>query len=381
MTMGVGEEVWERFGHNAIVVEDHSQGTAIAYNYGMFSFRTENFVLRFIQGRLDYWMAAEEAEAELPKYRADRRSVYLQRLNLSPAERVELRNFLEWNVQPENTYYHYDYYRDNCSTRVRDALDRILKGRIQAQSQQPAAGNFRFHTLRLVAANPFLYLGLGLIEGQPVDRPNTRWEEMFLPLKFRDYLRDVRVTDSTGAQVPLVVREDTLYQSNAFPVPDSPPNWLLPLFLLGALLGGLFYWGGSRGRAGAARYALLVGGSSWALLTGVAGAIMVGLWAFTDHAVAASNENVLQCSLLALALTFLLPVAMGDRPWALRGAKVVALLIAGLSLLGVVLKVLPCFSQANWPVLALFVPANLGLAAGVRAWVTSSVIPTEARNP
>ena len=252
---------------------------------------------------------------------------------------------------------------------------------MQAQFQVPASGNFRFHTQRLVAANPFLYLGLDLIEGQPVDRANTRWEEMFLPLKFRDYLRDVKVTDSTGAEVPLVAREDTLFQSNAFPVPDSPPNWLLPLFLLGALLGGLFYWGGSKGRAGAARYALLVGGSFWALLTGVAGAIMVGLWAFTDHAVAARNENVLQCSLLALLLTVLLPFAMGDRPWALRGARAVALLIAGLSLLGVLLKVLPWFSQANWPVLALFVPANLGLAAGVSAWVTSSVIQSAARNP
>lgn len=369
MTMGVGKEVWERFGHNAIVVEDRSRGTAIAYNYGMFSFRQKNFILRFIQGRMDYWMAADAAADEVPKYRYARRSVWRQELNLSPAERLALRDFLEWNALDENKFYHYDYYLDNCSTRVRDALDRILKGRIQAQSQQPASGNFRFHTLRLVAANPFLYLGLGLIEGQPVDRPSTRWDEMFLPLKLREHLREVTVTDSTGASVPLVTREDTLYLSNAFPVPDAPPNWLLPLVVIGALLGGLFYWGGRKGRAGGARFALLVGGSFWALLTGIAGAIMVGLWAFTDHAVAARNENLLQCSLLGLLLSVLLPFAMGDRPWALRGAKVVAFLMAGMSVLGVLLKVLPWFSQANWPVLALFVPANLGLAAGAKAWV------------
>lgn len=370
MTMGVGAEVWERFGHNAIVVEDRSRGTSIAYNYGMFSFRQENFVLRFIQGRMDYWMAGYPAEDEVPRYREMRRSVWRQELNLPPADRLALRDFLEWNARPENRFYHYDYYLDNCSTRVRDALDRVLHGALEAQFQGPASGNFRFHTQRLVAANPFLYVGLALIEGQPVDRPNTRWEEMFLPLKVRDYLRTATITDSTGAKVPLVTREDTLYESTAFPVPDAPPNWLLPLFLIGSAIGGLFWWGGSRGRTSApARYTLLVGGSFYALLTGVAAAIMAGLWAFTDHAVAGRNENVLQCSLVALLLTVALPFAIGDRPWALRWARGLALLIGGLSLAGVVFKVLPLFSQANWPVLALFVPANVGLAAGVVAWV------------
>jgi hypothetical protein len=369
MTMGVGAEVWERFGHNAIVVEDRSNGTSLAYNYGMFSFRQENFILRFVQGRMDYWMAGYPAEDELPRYRAMRRSVWRQELNLSPAERLELKHFLEWNALDDNKFYRYDYYLDNCSTRVRDALDRILQGGLQSQMQAPASGNFRFHTLRLVAANPFLYLGLGLIEGQPVDRPNTRWEEMFLPLKLRDYLRTATIKDSTGAAVPLVKHEETLYESTAFPAPDAPPNWLLPLFVSGALLGGLFWWGGAKGReSAAARYSLLIGGSFWALITGLAGAIMAGLWAFTDHAVAANNENVLQCSLAGLVLAVALPFAVGDRGWGLRWARGLAFLIGALSLAGVVLKVLPWFHQANWPVLALFVPANFGLAAGVVAW-------------
>ncbi len=380
MTMGVGAEVWERFGHNAIVVEDRSRGTAIAYNYGMFSFRQENFVLRFIQGRMDYWMAGYPVADEVPRYRGMRRSIWRQELNLTPTERAEMRDFLEWNARDENKFYRYDYYLDNCSTRVRDALDRILHGALKAQSAGTASGNFRFHTLRLVAANPFLWLGLGLIEGQPVDRPNTRWEEMFLPLKLRDYLREVTVKDSAGTTMPLVVREETLYQSTAFPVPEAPPNWQLPLLGIGALLGALFWWGGTRGRAAApARYALLVGGSFWALLTGVAGTIMVGLWAFTDHAVAARNENVLQCSLVALVLAAALPFAVGDRDWGGRWARGAALLIGGLSLAGVLLKLLPGFHQANWPVLAVLVPANLGLVAGVLAWTRPSEPSLRAR--
>jgi hypothetical protein len=370
MTMGVGAEVWERFGHNAIIVEDRSRGTAIAYNYGMFSFRQESFLLRFVQGRMEYWMAGYPAGDELPRYRAQRRSVWRQELNLTPAQRVELRDFLAWNALDDNKFYRYDYYRDNCSTRVRDAIDQVVGGAVQAASRGPGNGDYRFHTLRLVAANRPLYLGLALIEGQPVDRPITRWDEMFLPVKLRDYLRDVKVPDSSGALVPLVKREETLYESQAYPVPDVPPSWGLAFLAIGAVMGGGFWWGGSNGRSRApARALLLVGGSFWALLTGVAGTIMAGMWAFTDHAVAARNENVLQCSVAALVLAVVLPFALGDRPWALRTARGFALLVGGFSLLGLLLKALPWFGQLNWQVLALFVPANLGLMAGVLAWV------------
>jgi len=369
MTMGVGAEVWERFGHNAIVVEDRSRGTAIAYNYGMFSFRQQNFVLRFVQGRMDYWMAGYPAEDEVPRYRAAGRSVWRQELNLTPAQRIALRDFLTWNAQDDNKFYRYDYYRDNCSTRVRDVIDRTVGGAVKAQSGEPAGGNYRFHTLRLVAANRLLYLGLALIEGQPVDRPITRWDEMFLPLKLRDYLRDVRVPDSAGAMVPLVKNEETLYESHAYPVPDTPPRWGLALLAIGTVMGMAFWWGGFSGRRRrVARALLLVGGSFWALVTGVAGLIMAGMWAFTDHAVAGGNENVLQCSVAALGLAAVLPFALGDRPWALRTARGFALLVGGLSLLGLLIKLLPWFVQANGQVLALFVPANLGLMAGILGW-------------
>ena len=129
MTMGAGAEVWERFGHNAIVVEDRRLGSSVAYNYGMFSFRQENFLLRFLQGRMMYWMAGiSTPKASCPSTATLQRSVWQQELNLTPAQRLALRDFLEWNARKENRFYRYDYYRDNCSTRVRDAIDRVLGG-------------------------------------------------------------------------------------------------------------------------------------------------------------------------------------------------------------------------------------------------------------
>src|SRR5690606_31665962 len=115
LTMGVGAEVWERFGHNAIVVEDRAQGTSLAYNYGMFSFTQENFVLRFVQGRMTYWMEGFDTERDLARYVRRKRSVWQQELDLTPAERVAMRDALAWNAREENRYYKYDYYLDNCS--------------------------------------------------------------------------------------------------------------------------------------------------------------------------------------------------------------------------------------------------------------------------
>jgi hypothetical protein len=369
MTMGVGAEVWERFGHNAIIVEDRSRAESTAYNYGMFSFRQENFLLRFIQGRMWYWMEGYPAQLELPRYRAAGRSVWRQELNLLPAQRLALRDFLEWNARDENKFYRYDYYRDNCSTRVRDAIDRAVQGALAAQLQGPASGTYRFHTLRLNTNNKLLYIGLALVEGQGADRPITQWEETFLPLKLREHLRLVRVPDSTGALVPLVKSEETLYQSPRFPVPDAPPNWVPEFLLLGLVVGGLFWWGGAIGRGNRfARGTLLLGGTFWALLSGLAGLILVGMWAFTDHAIAARNENVLQCTILALALAPTLPFLLRGRAWALGSGRTLALAIGVLSALGLALKVLPPFYQVNGQILALFVPANLGLMAGVGRW-------------
>jgi len=131
VTMGPGERVWERFGHNALWVRDSVTGFDRVYNYGMFSFQQEGYVGRFLQGRLLYWMKGFESAPHFAAYVAADRSLWVQELNLTPEQRAELADFLAWNDTPENRFYRYDYYLDNCSTRIRDAIDRVLGGRIR----------------------------------------------------------------------------------------------------------------------------------------------------------------------------------------------------------------------------------------------------------
>jgi uncharacterized protein DUF4105 len=377
MTMGVGAESWERFGHNAIVVEDRSRGTKVSYNYGMFSFRQENFLLRFAQGRMLYWVDSMDTDWDVERYRAAHRSVWLQELNLSPAQRVALRDFLEWNVRPENRFYRYDYYRDNCSTRVRDAVDRVVGGAFKAATDTLATGvTYRFHTQRLNTNNPFLYTGLLLAVGQGGDRQLSAWDEMFLPLKLRQHLRLVRVADSTGAQVPLVRSERTVYESSSYPVPERKPDWRPGYLAVGLVLAALLAASGLRWAGTAAGRVTLLGlGGLWVVVSGVGGGILAMLWGFTDHVIASVNENVLQLDPLTLLLLVLLPLGLARGGAWLERAERVALVVAGLSAMGVLLKLLPPFHQANGEILALAVPLNLGLALGLRGW-TRSVRPT-----
>jgi hypothetical protein len=128
VTVGPGDAVWERFGHNYIWVQDPARGIDLAYNYGMFDFGQENFFANFARGRMMYWMAALDPYLSLEHYSGQNRTIWIQELDLTAEQATALRDFLVWNERPENRNYRYDYYRDNCSTRVRDALDRAATG-------------------------------------------------------------------------------------------------------------------------------------------------------------------------------------------------------------------------------------------------------------
>ena len=365
MTMGPGRAVWERFGHNAIWIHDPVQGTDKAYNYGLFDLRQENFLVRFLQGRMWYWMQGFPAQSYVELYRRANRSVWIQELEIPAGARRELQEFLEWNERPENRFYHYDYYRDNCSTRVRDALDRALQGRIRRGTSELATGRtYRFHTRRLTENDPLVYTGLLLALGQPVDRPISAWEEMFLPLSLREHLRSITVPGSDGQPTPLVRSERTLFESSGTPPPESPPFWTPVYLAIGIFLGaGIFLLAAKAHQSRLARGGLMVVGGTWALVVGVVGLVLVGLWALTDHTAAYHNENLFQANPLGLALLWLLPQAA--RGAMRRRALVAAGIVACLSQLGLVMKLLPAFYQVNGEIIALALPIHLGVAAGV----------------
>ena len=364
LTMGPGDAVWEKFGHNALWIRDPARGIDLAYNWGLFDFNEADFIPRFLKGNMRYWMEGIPAEPMIAFYARSDRSVWAQELELTPAQKLELERFVQWNALEENKHYHYDYYLDNCSTRVRDALDRVLGGAIRSATDTVATGTtYRWHTRRLTEGELPIYTGIDLVLGQPGDRDISAWAEMFLPMRLRDRIANLRVTGEDGVSRPLVRREVALYTARRAPEASAPSNLVAGYLAVGVALGLIIVIVGeaaardSRG----ARATLAVTGTLWSLLAGLCGLIMTLTWTATDHVFMYRNENLLQFTPLSLLLVFLLPRLF------LRGASArlawwIAALVAALSIAGFVLQLLPAFVQVNGEIIALALPVHLALA-------------------
>src|SRR5688500_6742075 len=190
MTMGPGDAVWEKFGHNAIWIRDTTRGLDVAYNWVLFDFDDADFLPRFLKGSMRYWMGGYAGRQTVDAYASYNRSVWAQELELTPAQKLEMLEFVRWNERPENRYYHYDYFRDNCSTRVRDAIERVLNGQLR-KSLTPMATHttYRWHTRRLTQGSLAVYTGMDIVLGPRGDQQLSAWEEAFLPMSLRDYIR------------------------------------------------------------------------------------------------------------------------------------------------------------------------------------------------
>jgi len=363
VTMGPGDLVWEKFGHNALRIVDRARGTDVSYNWGIFDFGAADFIPRFLKGSMRYWMAGYPSEPMIAAYAETDRAVWQQELALTPAQRARLRDLVETNALPENAYYTYDYFLDNCSTRVRDMLDAVLGGALRARFDTVATGtSYRFHTRRLTQGGIPIYTGMDLVLGQPGDRPISAWAEMFLPLKLQEQVRLVSVAGPDGTPRPLVAGETTLYEARRAPEAQAPASYLPAYVAAGLAIGLLLVLLARRAtrRGGAAAFATV--GTVWALVVGLVGVIMTLTWTVTDHEFMYRNENLLQFSPLALALAFALPAFARRRTGTL--APTLAALVALSSIAGLVLQALPAFDQVNGEAIALALPGNLALAWG-----------------
>lgn len=366
LTMGPGSAVWEVWGHNALWIRDTVTGLDVAYNWGMFSFEQEGFIPRLAKGTMLYWMQGFPAEGVIRSYARDDRDVWAQELNLTPAQRLELLERLRRTDTDENRYYAYDYYRDNCSTRVRDALDAVLGGRIGTALDTMATGvTWRWHARRILRGMPAAYVGMQFALGRPADRTITAWEEGFLPLRLRARLRDVTVLDADGREVPLVSGEVQLFEATRPPPPGDAPRWVPRFLAAGLSLAGVLVaagaWAARGGRHARALAATLAAG--WSLPVGTAGLLLLMAWLFTDHAFWYPNENLLQAGPLSLLLPPALLAALrsGGRG-APRWLGPLALVVLGLSVLGLLVHVVPGFSQSNGEIIALALPVHAAVA-------------------
>jgi hypothetical protein len=363
VTYGPGAIYWERFGHDAIELRDRVSGEAVNFNYGVFDFEQKNFLLNFARGHMRYRIDAEAAGPEIGWYIGTGRWVQRQRLALTAPQAAALRDFLLWNLRPQNAQYDYDYFADNCTTRVRDALDRALGGTLHAQLQAPSPITYRQQTDRLMAAQPWLMLALDLGLGPYADQPLSRWQAGFIPMTLMQQLRDARVADGHGGIRPLVIDDTRVADARLTPPPAAPPDLRWPLLIAGLALAVVLAWSGqSRGAQRTARAVFGIFGTLWLVFAGLAGVLLAVLWAFTAHRAAWANENLLLFNPLALAL---LPSVWRAR--ASRFARGLVVLLLAAAMFALLAKLLPGFTQHNLPWILFALPPWLAMAYAFRS--------------
>lgn len=364
LTIGPGEIFFERFGHNAIVVRDAASGEAVAYNYGIFDFEQQDFLLNFVRGHMRYRMAADALEDDLAMYRAEGRTIVEQRLDLDAQQMVALVDFLEWNAQPANAQYRYDYFEANCSTRVRDALDRALGGALRAQSEGRSRGyTYRIDALRLMAPEPWLALLIDLGLGPYADQRIDFWQESFVPETLHNVVAQARLTRGGGGDAPLVAADATLAVGHVEEPPILPRDQRVPFLLAGLGACALLFWLG-RSRRRAVRAPLAVFAIVFELACGLGGLVLLFLWFGTDHRAAWRNENLLLLNPLCLLLIPGWFAALRGR-MAGRGSLVVAWLVVLGAAFALFSKILPWFVQSNLQWIVLLLPIHLALALGL----------------
>ncbi len=287
LTILPGDEIYSLWGHSAVRVHDPERGIDVSFNYGTFRF-DRYFLPNFLYGRLDYLLSVHDYEAALDAYRMQERPVIEQVLRLSPAQKDSLFHFLAVNAQPENRVYRYHFLYDNCSTRIRDALERSLGTSLRFGSEPDPGLTFRQLLDEALDETPFLDAGIDWLFGSPVDRIALPYETMFLP----NYLMgafDHAGINIDGAWEPLVVSTDTALWIPGYDEGGSRLPWAMIvmwiLFFVGAALTvrGVMQGGGVIRLLDVPLFALV----------GLAGLLIVFLWFVSLHDVTENNWHLL----------------------------------------------------------------------------------------
>jgi hypothetical protein len=374
LTFGPGDAVFERFGHNALRVQDSATGLDLAYNWGMFSFEEPNFLTRFLSGDTRYWVEAFPTPDLLAYYAGQDRESIEQELALTPAQRAEIAALVAENALEANKYYRYDYFLDNCSTRLRDVLDQVLGGSLKGRfTPLRTAWTFRSESVRLTTPDGLAQAGIDIALGPRADVPMTAWESMFIPMRLRDYLREVTVPLADGRTEPFVRDERVLYRARRAAEPETRRGLTIGAWgpVLGAwmlILAPVSVASRRRSRIPAAVMAVL-----FYAVTGLLGLLLAGMWVGSAHVFWYNNWNLLLLSPLGLAAAVPAGLAVLRGALSKRTSILLGIVVGGAALAALLA---PFTAQRMGGPLLLFLPAHLGLAIAI--WRHTRPLPATA---
>ncbi|MBN9350790.1 MAG: DUF4105 domain-containing protein [Chitinophagaceae bacterium] len=286
LTASPGAELYSTFGHSALRVIDSVSGRDLVFNYGTFNFDESNFYMKFIRGKLKYFLSVDDYNSFASDYSADNRSLTEQVLNLTCGQADKVAEFLDWNMLPVNRFYKYDFTFDNCTTRLRDLVDTISGNAVKYRTILPKPISFRnaIHDYLNRNNKSWDKLGIDILLGRKLDRLMTNREVSFLP----DYL--MMAFDSASIQNQPLVKDKQVILKRHFVVQQGD-NINNPLFIFSCLFVIIAFLSFSNKNSIRKMLASLDGIFFFAY--GLLGLILIFMWIGTDHFMTKDNYNLL----------------------------------------------------------------------------------------
>ena len=322
LTIGSGHLLNDSFGHNAIRVKDSLYNFDLVFDYGRYDFESKGFYLNFARGKLDYMVGRSAFEDFLSFYKYQNRQVNEQQLNLSTKQKTAFYNFLTENMKPEKRYYPYDFFYNNCATKIIDAIESILADQIKYSP--PIA--FKKETFRnLIRSdlniNSWGSLAIDIALGSKIDQKATIKEHVFLP-KNLYLLLENSITASTNLKI---VKKSKLLNSSTATTKTSEGLFspLAILSLIALLILFITFNDYKKNNRSIWLDVILFA------FTGFVGLVLLLLWFATDHEATAYNYNLLW----AFAINLLFIPSILKNQLSNRGIKYIVFLVILLTLM------------------------------------------------
>ncbi|WP_397362242.1 DUF4105 domain-containing protein [Olleya sp. R77988] len=291
ITLGPGNNLNDAFGHNAIRIK--SRFNDITYDFGRYNFDDPNFYLNFARGKLNYLQGKSNYRNFIGLYRSENRTIKEQQLNLTSLEKQELYNYLEANYKKNEGAYLYDFFYDNCATKIRDIIESTLKENLKYNLPK----NYKEQTFRQLIDshldwNTWGSFGIDIALGSIIDRKATSREQLFLPININQFF-EVATLKNSGEK--LVNTSKIIYTKK-----DENKNTLFllsPLFVLTliALVIVFITYKNFKNKTRSKWLDLII-----FISTGLIGVLLFLLWFATDHTGTAYNYNLLWAFPLSL---------------------------------------------------------------------------------
>lgn len=282
LTCGTGDEIYTVFGHSGVRIIDSSEGTDIVYNYGTFDGYDKDFEMKFMRGSLLYYLSAGGYEDFLEEYKMEGRWVEEQIVNTSDAEKRQIQQYLLTNMLPENRPYKYDFFFDNCATRIRDIFTQTHGEAFKYPNVLPNKKSLTFRDIinQYLSHNVWERFGINILLGSKIDTKMTNEQIMFLPDYLKDAIAGATLNGKAFAQPTKRIIDETK------PARQEDYSVLIVLYgLLAVFIVALFI--------PKLQMVVSILSNTMLVITGLLGILILTMWYATDHHTCANNYNLL----------------------------------------------------------------------------------------